>query len=236
MTTTAKRGIIVLSWAGLIIAWVMYQRSTGLGTTESLQQFIDVTRGAWWAFLAFVLIYAVRPLALLPAGLMTIAGGLLFGPIVGVAATVVGANASAMTAYWVARSLGFAPSEDPEAAGLLKRWSDRMRRESFVTIMIMRLAFLPYDLVNYAAGFLRIKPLQFLLATAIGSLPGTIAFTLAGASIESLDEGVGGIDPAVLIVSVVVFIISVGVSILIKRRPGMDGSEQAAPETNTVLI
>jgi len=213
MSTNLKRAVVLLAWAAAALGWFLYQRSTGLGTAEALQSFIDTTRGAWWALAAFVAVYAVRPLVLFPATLMTLAGGLLFGPVIGILATVLGANASAMVAYWIARSVGFERATDPDTAGLLARWSTRMRNDSFVTVMIMRLVFLPY------AGFLRINPGSFLLATALGSLPGTIAFTLAGASIQSLDEGPSGIDPVVLIASVVVFLVSVGISIVIKRRP-----------------
>lgn len=221
MHASLKRILVIAAWASAVIGWVLYQRSTGLGTVGALQEFIDGARGEQWALLAFVVVYAVRPVVLFPASLMTIAGGLLFGPVVGIAATIVGANASAMVAYWLARSLGFERQQDPETAGLLSRWSTRMRQDSFETIMLMRLAFLPYDLVNYAAGFLRIRPIAFLLATAIGSLPGTISFTLAGASIESLADGPSGIDPVVLVASVVLFVLSVAVSRYVKRREGL---------------
>lgn len=220
MSTNVKRVTIAVTWVSAVIAWVLYQRSTGLGTLGSLQSFIDAASGAWWAFLAFIIIYAIRPLVLFPATLLTLAGGLLFGPVVGIAATVIGANASAMVAYWIARNLGFESAEDPDAAGLMKRWANRMRAESFVTILLMRFAFLPYDLVNYAAGFLRIRPLSFLLATALGSLPGTISFTLAGASITSLEDGPAGIDTKVLIASAVIFVASLVVSRIIKKRDG----------------
>jgi len=233
MHSTLKRGLVVLGWAAAVIGWVLYQRSTGLGTVGALQAFIDSTRGAWWALLAFIAVYAIRPLVLFPATIMTIAGGLLFGPVVGVVASVLGANASAMFAYWVARSLGFEPADDPEAAGLMKRWSTRMRKESFVTVMLMRFAFLPYDLVNYAAGLLRIRPLAFLAATAIGSLPGTVSFTLAGASIESLEDGPAGIDSTALIASVVIFVLSLAGSWYVKRR---ENNKVAAASDAAVIV
>ncbi len=233
MSTTMKRIIIVTAWASAVIGWVLYQRSTGLGTIGSLQSFIDIARGAWWAILAFVLVYSIRPLVLFPATLLTIAGGLLFGPVVGVIATIIGANASAMVAYWVARSLGFEPNEDPENAGLMRRWSAKMREESFVTVLLMRFAFLPYDFVNYAAGFLRIKPLSFLLATALGSLPGTVSFVLAGASITSLEDGPSGIDTNVLIASGAIFVISIIISRIVKSRGAGSSTADTVVELET---
>lgn len=229
-----KRVVVIAVWAAAITGWFLYQRSTGLGTVGSLQAFIDDARGAWWALLAFMAVYAIRPLILFPATLMTIAGGLLFGPVLGIVATVVGANTSAMVAYWVARSLGFESVAEAETNGLLSRWSTRMRNESFVTVLLMRFAFLPYDLVNYAAGLLRIRPLSFLAATALGSLPGTVSFTLAGASIESLEEGPSGVDSKVLIASAAIFVVSLSISWFVKRREG-DSSDELGSNPATSL-
>lgn len=217
MNHAAKRVVVVVGWLSAVVGWFVYQRSTGLGTTGALQEFIDTAGGAWWALLAFFVIYAARPLVLFPASLLTIGGGVLFGPVVGVAATVAGANASAMVAYWLARSLGFQSEGSEQTQGILARWSARMRSESFTTVMVMRLAFLPYDLVNYAAGLLRIRPISFLAATAIGSLPGTIAFTLAGASVDRIEDGTVGLNSTVLVASAVLFVISVGVARYVKR-------------------
>ena len=218
MQQNLKRLGLVALWVAAIAGWVIYQRSTGLGTIGTLESFIEAIRGQWWAILLFILVYALRPVVLFPASLMTIAGGLLFGPVVGVAATVIGANASAMVAYFIARAFGFEFDEDDEHVGIMRKWAGRMRRNSFESVLLMRLAFLPYDGVNYAAGFLKIRPVAFLLATAIGSLPGTVSFSLAGASIESLSDGPSGVDPIVLIASGALFVISIVISQIVKRR------------------
>ena len=225
MQQNVKRAGIILIWVASVVGWVLYQRSTGLGTIGTLESFIDAIRGQWWAILLFIAVYALRPVVLFPASLMTIAGGLLFGPVVGVAASVIGANASAMVAYGLARALGIEFDDDDDHAGIIKRWAGRMRRNSFESILLMRLAFLPYDGVNYAAGFLKIRAIPFLLATAIGSLPGTVSFSLAGASIESLSDGPAGVDPIVLIASVVLFVLSIGISQIVKRREAAKATE-----------
>ena len=218
MQQNLKRLGLVALWVAAIAGWVIYQRSTGLGTIGTLEAFIEAIRGEWWAVLLFIAVYALRPVVLFPASLMTIAGGLLFGPVVGVAATVIGANASAMVAYFIARAFGFEFDEDDEHVGIMRKWAGRMRRNSFESVLLMRLAFLPYDGVNYAAGFLKIRPVAFLLATAIGSLPGTVSFSLAGASIESLSDGPSGVDPIVLIASGALFVVSIVISQIVKRR------------------
>ncbi len=205
-------------WLAVIVTWGLRLRATGTSPTESLQSFVDRLDGVWWAIPAYLAVYTVRPLVLFPASLLTIAAGVLFGPAVGIGAAAVGANLSALVAFSIGKAFSPAALAENDGATVVARWSTRMREQSFVTVMIMRLAFLPYDVVNYAAGFLRIKVGPFLAATAIGSLPGTVSFVLAGASLERLDAGLDGFDPKVFGVSVLLFAASIGVSKVVQRR------------------
>lgn len=213
-----RRTVIVVFWAAIVAVWIWHSRSSGDGVTESLQQLVDSLRGNWWAIPAYVLAYAARPLLLFPASLLTIAGGILFGPAVGIAVVLVASNASAMVAYGVGRALRADPSHRRDATSLVARWSERLRARSFATVLVMRLAFLPYDLVNYACGALGINPGAFLAATAIGSLPGTVSFVLAGASLDRVDSGVDGFDPRVFAVSLALFVVSLVVAKLFQHR------------------
>ena len=97
------------------------------------------------------------------------------------------------------------------------KYSQRMRERSFETVFIMRLVFLPYDLVNYLSGILRINFFAFLTATALGSIPGTISFTLFGAA-SGLDSGSPKFDWRILAASVLIFLVSIGISKLIRKR------------------
>jgi predicted lipid-binding transport protein (Tim44 family) len=102
----------------------------------------------------------------------------------------------------------------------------------------MRFLFLPYDLVNYAAGLLKINYGAFLLATLLGSLPGTLAFTLAGASIEGdFTGGVPSLNPRVLIASVVIFVASLVFSRVLKNRQRpetlVDGTQANSNQANS---
>jgi hypothetical protein len=90
-------------WALLLVGWVVYQHRSGLGPSAAAQRLVDIARGNWRAILAYVLVSVVRPLVLFPATLVTIAAGMLFGPVVGVAVAVVAANTSAMVGYSVGR-------------------------------------------------------------------------------------------------------------------------------------
>jgi uncharacterized membrane protein YdjX (TVP38/TMEM64 family) len=95
-------------------------------------------------------------------------------------------------------------------------------------VLLTRFLFLPYDLVNYAAGALRIKYVPFITATAVGSLPGTISFVLLGASLDRVDQGLDGLNPYALVASVVIFVASLVVARILKRR-NITGSANSSP-------
>ncbi len=219
-----QRALVGAVWIGAIVAWQLYRSSTDLSTIEAAQRFIDTVGSAWWGVFAYVLVYLARPIVLFPASILTIVGGILFGPVLGVVVVVIAANASAMIAYGIGRLLGRSPGAtlDEESTvddqSFASRWSTRMRDNSFETVLIMRLLFLPYDLVNYLSGILRLHWWPFLLATALGSLPGTVSFVLLGASLDRVDAGLGGIDARSLIASVCIFAVSVLIARLLRRR------------------
>jgi uncharacterized membrane protein YdjX (TVP38/TMEM64 family) len=104
-------------------------------------------------------------------------------------------------------------------------YTNRLRNNSFETVLIMRLIFLPYDLVNYLAGFLRIDWKAFLVATAIGSIPATISVVLLGAAaspaeIEQffLEGKLPSLDGRVLAISVIMFVVSLALARYFKGR------------------
>ena len=224
-----QRGAVVAIWIVVIVAWRRYQTAHELSTADAGQQFIDAVGVAWWGVLAYVAVYLARPIVLFPASVLTIVGGVLFGPIAGVIIVIIAANGSATIAYFVGRLLSGAGTDDTLSDGpvsAVSRWSTRMRANSFETVLVMRFLFLPYDLVNYAAGALRIRYVAFIAATAIGSLPGTISFVLLGASLDRVDQGLDGIDPVALVFSVVVFVTSLVIARVVKRRQAVEAIPQ----------
>ncbi len=108
----------------------------------------------------------------------------------------------------------------------MQRYADRMRDNSFETTLTMRFIFLPYDLVSYLAGLLRIDYKAFILATILGSLPGTISFVLAGASVpvDSLLQNNfrPSLNPWALAASVLIFVVSLAFSRYLKGRATTD--------------
>jgi uncharacterized membrane protein YdjX (TVP38/TMEM64 family) len=208
--------ILVLFWAVLILAYVMYALNTQQTPLQTLRSLTTFLSQHPLGPLIFILVYTLRPLVLFSASLLTLAGGALFGPVWGIIYTLIGSNLGASLAYLIGRFLGKDALVQTNSTGI-QGYFDRMRQNSFETIFFMRLVFLPYDLVNYAAGFLKIRYLPFILATILGSLPGTVSFVLFGAS-SGLDKGTPSFDWRIFAVSMVIFVASLLISRLLKRR------------------
>jgi uncharacterized membrane protein YdjX (TVP38/TMEM64 family) len=229
-----QRGVVVAILVTAVVLWRNYQSANDLSATGTAQQFIDSVGSAWWGIIAFVGVYLARPVVLFPASVLTIVGGVLFGPFVGVIAVIIGANLSASLAFAIGRSLSAKIDHtstltlETDQQSFIARWSQRMRDNSFETVLLTRFLFLPYDLVNYAAGALRIKFVPFITATAIGSLPGTISFVLLGASLDRVDQGLDGLNPYALVASVIIFVASLVVARTLKQR---DKNLVAIPST-----
>jgi uncharacterized membrane protein YdjX (TVP38/TMEM64 family) len=206
--------------AGAIVGWAYAE---GLDPGEAATRLVDAIRGTAWGPLVFLAVYVARPLVLFPATVLTVAGGFLFGAAGGLALVLLASNASAMVAFGIGRWLRGGTPPDPTAAGRLARWARRLRARGFETVIVMRLLYLPYDLVSYLAGALRINPVAFIAGTAVGSAPATVAFVLFGASLESFDGGVPSVDAPLLIAAAALLVAGLALAQILRRREDAGG-------------
>lgn len=216
-------------WLTALAAYWQYTSANQITPAQTVQRLVEFMAGSTLGALLYILAYMLRPAIFFPATLLTLAGGYLYGPIGGIAVVVLASNLSSLVAYFIGRFFGAGVGEQTPGNGLLQQYADRMRRNSFETVLIMRFLFLPYDWVSYFSGFLRVGWQGFLLATALGSIPGTISFVLFGASIEG---GFTGALPSIngpsLIVAVLMFVVSLGLSRWFRRRESQRERASAA--------
>lgn len=211
--------IALVLWILFIGLYIWYISVNQLSPLESVRQLIDLMRSSSYGPLIFILIYALRPLIFFSATLFTIASGYLFGPLAGIVLTIIASNISAMLAYMIGRYFGGNLLDDEHEEGLIRRYAKRMRSNSFETVLIMRFIFIPFDLVNYLGGLLRVDWKAFLFATMIGAVPGTISFALFGASIQGeFGTEMPMLNPVVLSASFLLFLISLGLSRYFKNK------------------
>jgi uncharacterized membrane protein YdjX (TVP38/TMEM64 family) len=151
------------------------------------------------ALLAYVAIYIVVVALSLPGGLiMTLSGGLLFGWQLGAAATVVAATLGATLLFLVAKT-SFGESLAAKAGPWLASMRDGFKENALSYLLFLRLvpAF-PFVAVNLAPALLGVPLKTYILATFFGIIPGTTAFSFAGAGLGSVVEAQNKIYQACL--------------------------------------
>ena len=177
--------LIILS-AG-IVAW-------GLGLFEltsrdTLAATIEKARTVRYLPLLFVAAYAVAVTFGLPASPFTLAGGALFGFGPGLLLNWLGATIGAVLGYAFAGAL--CRDSCREILGRRARALEQLAKtHGFVGTLRMRLIpVVPFTLVNYGAALAGVGRRDYVLATALGILPGAAVYTWFA---DSLIEGVEG--------------------------------------------
>jgi uncharacterized membrane protein YdjX (TVP38/TMEM64 family) len=161
-----------------------------------LEQYLDQERlqqfGASHPILLPLLYLAVWTLAplFMPALPITLAGGILFGPVWGVIYVVIGSTLGAGLVFLVARYL----ARDWVAAKLegtrLMTLDDRVARHGWKIVAFTRLVpIFSYSLLNYAYGLTRIPFKSYLAATLVSMLPITIALVYFSSNLVDLIHG-----------------------------------------------
>jgi uncharacterized membrane protein YdjX (TVP38/TMEM64 family) len=139
------------------------------------------------AILAYIGLYIVTVALSVPgATFLTVTSGFLFGVWIGAAASVLGATLGATAIFLVARTAFGEPLL--ACAGRRARELARgFRADAFSYLLFLRLvpAF-PFFLVNLVPAFAGVRLLPFVTATALGVIPASIVFALAGTGLDSI--------------------------------------------------
>lgn len=135
------------------------------------------------AGLGFVAVYAGAVTISLPGALwLTMAAGVLFGWALGGAYAWIGATTGAVLIFIAART-AFQDAIRERMGGKLEKFRAGFERDSFFYIIMLRLIPLPFFLVNVAPALFRVRIMTFAGATALGIIPGTLAYAAIGAGV-----------------------------------------------------
>ncbi|GGL35870.1 TVP38/TMEM64 family protein [Streptomyces anthocyanicus] len=139
-----------------------------------------------WAGLGFVLVFAIGTLAFFPKPALNIAAGLFFGIPAGLVLAVAGTTLGAVLAFALGRGLGREALRPFLKGKVLAAVDRRLTEQGFRSLLLLRvLPGVPFQAVNFAAAFSGVRLRSFAAATALGVLPGTAAYVVAGASASS---------------------------------------------------
>lgn len=136
---------------------------------------------------AGVLVYAaVTALSIPGAVILSLAAGFLFGRWVGTLVVVAGATMGATAAFLAARYLfrDWAQRRMPPSA---RRLADGFSGDAFHYLLFLRLVPLfPFWLVNLVPAFTTVRVRTYVVATAVGIVPGSFVFVNLGRSLGNL--------------------------------------------------
>lgn len=137
--------------------------------------------GAWGPVL-FVMIYIGATVLFVPGSALTLGAGALFGVGLGSVLVSVGATLGATTAFlvgryfardWVAKKI-----EGNAAFAAIDR---AVADEGWKIVGLTRLSpAFPFSLLNYAFGLTRVSLRDYVLASWIGMMPGTVMYVYLG--------------------------------------------------------
>lgn len=199
------RGLVLALWVGLLVALWAGARGAGVGPLAYLLAGIDRAASHPWAPLGLLLLYALRPLTLVPITAMNLASGFLLGLLPGLGLALAGTLLSASVGYAIGRLLGPARAAD----ALAERWPlvRTLRRHGFEGVVLGGLMYLHADAVNLPAGLLRIRFPSFLAGIALGNALTLTAAVLTGASVEGrLADATVRVSPVHLVLAAALFL------------------------------
>lgn len=147
-----------------------------------------------WGPVALAAAYVPACVLMLPGSLLSLGAGYLFGVGWGTLTVSVGSVAGATAAFVTGRTLA-RPWVESRLAGepRFRALDAAVAREGFKIVLLARLSpVLPFNVLNYALGLTRVRLRDYVLASWIGMLPGTVLYVYLGSAAGSLAELAGG--------------------------------------------
>ncbi|MGH8505299.1 MAG: TVP38/TMEM64 family protein [Stenotrophobium sp.] len=222
---TLRRWLPALLLALLLAVVAVIAYGCGVTVGTMLRWAYERTQHAPWLLM---ILFFLRPPFIVPVSLPVFLCGALWGLWPGGLYAVIGMMLSAASSYALARYVLPAKSilSDKAPANVLSRWFERLRRDGFLTVCIMRVMLLPFDPVNFAAAGLGVNFRRFYLATLLGNTVATVLYASVGAAIH-LDTLMSGqahvplgdlIDVPQILFALAMILASMLVARIIRRR------------------
>ncbi len=183
----------------------------------------------------FILAYIVITVSFLPASVVTLGAGFVFGVIKGSLLVFIGAMLGATAAFligrfvardWIAQKVAGKP--------FFSALDNAIAQEGLKLIFLIRLSpAFPFNLLNYALGLTKVSLSDYVLGTT-GIIPGTIMYVYLGSlisDIATLGAGETPSNPVISwIIKILIFVTVVAISLYIAKI-ARKALKEAVPDT-----
>ncbi|CAI8610492.1 unnamed protein product [Vicia faba] len=143
-----------------------------------------------WGPLALAIAYIPLTILAVPASVLTLGGGYLFGLPIGIIADSIGATIGAVAAFLLGGTIGksfvVAKLKDyPQFRSV----SIAIQRSGFKIVFLLRLVpLLPFNMLNYLLSVTPVALWEYALASWLGMMPITVALVYAGTTLKDLSD------------------------------------------------
>lgn len=187
----------IVVFAGIVAALAL--AAVTLPIQEFVTRFLEwaIGLGAWGPLLVTAA-YIPATVLFVPGSLLTLGAGALFGVVVGTVAVSIGATLGSTAAFLVGRFLARDWVAARVAGNAKFTALDRaVGDQGFRIVLLTRLSpAFPYNMLGYMYGITNVKLLDYVLATWIGMLPGTVLYVYLGALAGTVARVTAGDTPA----------------------------------------
>lgn len=188
-----------------------------LGTPDVHELKTRVHETGAWGPVVYLVGYVVLSLVPSPKALLTVAGGVLFGLWAGAALALVAALVGAVISFALGRVLG-REAVDRLTRGRLARVDELLSHHGLASVLVVRLIpVVPYTAINYASGLTGVRLRHYVVGSALGMVPGSLAYAAVGAY---------GTDPWGLAAAATALVLLVVGGVWWGRRLGLRGADQ----------
>lgn len=143
-----------------------------------------------WGPIVLAISYIPLTVLAVPASILTLGGGYLFGLPIGFLADSIGATIGATAAFILGRTIG-----RPYVISKLKDYPKfqavalAIQRSGFKIVLLLRLVpLLPFNMLNYLLSVTPVATGEYMLASWLGMMPITFALVYVGTTLKDLSD------------------------------------------------
>lgn len=211
---------------GLVLAFVLLRISGLYEILVDFDKFRALIESAGsLGYFIYLVLYIIVAVFSIPASVITIAGGIVFGPILGGILALIGGTLGAAAAFLVARYIArdFIVNKFGDNK-IFKKIEEGVKSNGKDFLILTRLVpVFPYNIQNYAYGITNLNFVTYTLISLVTMAPGAFIYAYMAGEIA-----VNGISTSLfiklLVAGIILFIVSQIPKIFAKRK-GIDMSE-----------
>lgn len=142
----------------------------------------------------YLTVASIAVVAMLPGWMPMMVAGFWFGPVLGSAVGLLAMSIGATGAFYVGRTVARGWVEQRIAGNRQMEALDAaLEDQAFLIVVLTRVALvIPFNLLNYAYGLTRVKPMTYVSATTLGMLPIVALYAWLGSLAGGVDEILSG--------------------------------------------